>query len=273
MKLKSITSSANIIIKEAARLKRKKNRQSRRLFLAEGEDLLEAAVTNGVTPRQVFVLDGAEEAVLELLEEAPHKDDAAVYSVSTQVMDKLSSMGGNCRVVASFDFRDTGLSWTRDEAPGNNYVFLAGLSDPGNVGAIIRSAAALGAAGVIVSPETADPYGPRAVQASMGAVFTIPLLQGYESVPSLFYWASEQGLATVAADHRDGEVAWECDLAAGFMLVMGAERTGLPEDILQRADLTVRIPQRAGTDSLNVAMAATAILYESARQRAHSSGA
>lgn len=266
MKPRSITSTANTTVKDAARLKRKKHRHSRRRFLAEGEDLLEAAIHSGIVPRQVFVLDGAPGAN-DLLEKVAVHPGTAVYLVNSQVMGKLSNMGGNSRVVAEFDLLDTDLPPAGQGVADGVYIYLAGLADPGNVGAIIRSAAALGGAGVIFSPDTADPYGPRSVQATMGSIFSLPLYHDTAGIPALLYWAADHGLTPVAADHRWGKAAWECDLTAGLLLMMGAERAGLPDGLREHAAFSVKVPQRADIDSLNVAMAATAILYEAARQR------
>lgn len=267
MKPRSITSAANNTVKDTARLKRKKHRWANRRFLAEGEDLLEAAVNDGHRPRQVFAL---EEAVDPAALPGKLVDDpeVEVIAASEAVIGKLSSMGGNSRLVAVFDFLDVPLPGGRDQAGSGMFVYLAGLSDPGNVGALLRSAAALGAEGVILAEDTADPYSPKAVHASSGSIFSIRIHYCPEGIPTLLYWAADLDLQLVGTDQRDGVPAWEADLTGGILLLMGAERCGLPAGLREHAAAFVRVPQEAGIESMNVAMAGTALLYEAARQRA-----
>jgi TrmH family RNA methyltransferase len=133
-------------------------------------------------------------------------------------------------------------------------VYLHGVHDPGNVGTILRSAEAFGAASVAIGPGTADPFGPKAVRASMGAVFTVPLARvaTIDQLPA----------PTVALDADAGDLLDTLALHRVTLLI-GAERDGLPEDVIAHADHAARIP--IATHSLNAAMAATVALYEVSR--------
>ena len=248
------------------RLKRKKHRHSRRLFLAEGEDLLDAAMSSGARPRQVFMLEGAK-ASIGLPEVAQDDREIEIFLVSEPVINKLTSLGGNARIAAVFDFVDSDLPQLQPLRDKVFYIYLAGIADPGNIGSLIRSAAALGADGIIMSDDSADPYGPKAVQASMGSIFKIPLHRCSSSCDVLLDWAARLGLAPVATDNRTGASPWDVDLKGNILLMLGAERAGLPAELKQSAALTVMIPQHRGTESLNVAMAGTVLLYEALRQR------
>jgi TrmH family RNA methyltransferase len=135
-------------------------------------------------------------------------------------------------------------------------VVLAGVSDPGNAGTVIRSAAAAGAAGVLVTPGSVDPTNPKVVRASAGALFALPVA----TVEDL----STLGLTTVGAV-AGGLSPDEVDLSGPVALVLGGEAAGLPEDEL--FDTEVALPLGGGVESLNVAMAATVLLYEARRQR------
>jgi TrmH family RNA methyltransferase len=135
-------------------------------------------------------------------------------------------------------------------------VVLAGVSDPGNAGTVIRSAAAAGAAGVLVTPGSVDPTNPKVVRASAGAIFALPVA----TVEDL----STLGLTTVGAV-AGGLSPDEVDLSGPVALVLGGEAAGLPEDEL--FDTEVALPLGGGVESLNVAMAATVLLYEARRQR------
>jgi RNA methyltransferase, TrmH family len=130
------------------------------------------------------------------------------------------------------------------------------VADPGNVGTLVRSAAVFGA-GVALSHGCADPTGPKALRASMGALFEVPL-SGFD----------EPSGTRVALVPRGGAPLPELELAGEVVFVLGAEREGLPDDVLARCDVQASIPQAAGAESLNVAMAGTIALYELSRRRA-----
>lgn len=152
-------------------------------------------------------------------------------------------------------------------------LVLAGVGDPGNVGTLLRSATAAGAAAVVVGPGTADPFGPKAIRSSAGAGFTIPVLAGEpaEAVTTcvgagLVSVAAVAPHGSATADAGSGSIPYDqADLAGPCVLVLGAETAGVPEGL--DIDLEVRIPHQGDAESLNVAMAGTVLLFEAARQR------
>ncbi len=133
-------------------------------------------------------------------------------------------------------------------------VALWRVADPGNVGTLIRSADAFGA-GVALSPGCADPTGPKALRASMGALFRVPLAQ-----------FDEPGGTRIALVPRDGTPLPTLELNGEVVFVLGAERLGLPAEVVERCELRASIPQVGNTESLNVAMAGTIALYERSRR-------
>jgi TrmH family RNA methyltransferase len=146
----------------------------------------------------------------------------------------------------------------RDDLPrGVRPVTLAlwRVGDPGNVGTVLRAADAFGA-GVALSEGCADPTGPKAVRASMGSLFRVPL-SGFDEPPGKRVALAPSGGIPLPELQLDGDV----------VLVLGAEREGLPADVLERCEQRVSIPQPGGGDSLNVAMAGSIALYELARRR------
>jgi RNA methyltransferase, TrmH family len=160
----------------------------------------------------------------------------------------VSTLGHPPRVVAVF---------RRDDLPrGVRPVTLAlwQVGDPGNVGTLLRAADAFGA-GVALSDGCADPTGPKAVRASMGSIFRVPL-SGFEEAPG----------KRVALVPSGGTALPELQLEGDVVLVLGAERDGLPADVLDRCEERASIPQPGGGDSLNVAMAGAIALYELARR-------
>jgi RNA methyltransferase, TrmH family len=156
-------------------------------------------------------------------------------------------------------------------------VVLAGVQDPGNVGTIIRTAAAFGATGAVTSASgqsgTASPFSPKALRASAGAALHLPILAGM-SLPILLTQLRVANVRTLASCvHESPEreqrllFPWEVDWCEPVALLVGNEGTGLPEEVERSADARIRIPMAHGVDSLNAAAAAAVLFYEAARQR------
>lgn len=221
-----ITSPDNQQLKQIRKLQRKKERDETGLFAAEGEDLVEAAEAAGWEP-EVLLRSGVD--------------------VEPALLDRASALGSGTRVVGVYRQR-----WS--DPGGRVSVYLHGVRDPGNVGAVLRSAHALCDGPVVLGPGCADPFSPKAVRASMGSIFARP--PGRAAIGDLegFVLALEAGAAAALA-----EVAVEAPL----VLCVGAERAGLPAELAEAADATASIPLRPdGPDSLNAAMAATVALYD-----------
>jgi len=169
-------------------------------------------------------------------------------TVAPELLAEVSSLAHPPRVVGVY---------RRDDLPrGVRPATLAlwHVADPGNVGTLLRSADAFGA-GVALSPGCADPTGPKALRASMGALFRVPL-SGFDAPEG----------RRIALVPRGGTPLPELDLSGDLFFVLGAEREGLPKDVLERCDESASIPQHGDAESLNVAMAGTVALYELARR-------
>jgi TrmH family RNA methyltransferase len=228
----TITSSHNRKLKEIRKLRmRKRWRERAGRFVAEGEDLLEAADAAGWSAVERYCAAGSG---LEGVEVEP------------ELLASASGIASGTRALAVYEER-----W-QAEPVGPLCVYLHGVQDPGNVGAVLRSAQAFGASCVVLGNASADPFSPKAVRASMGAIFAVPVARAadLDRLPG-------RKLALVP-----GEGGALADVAAAdaFTLMVGAERDGLPEEAVRGADEVVHIPIE--TDSLNAAMAATVALYE-----------
>lgn len=237
--MSEIASQQNPRLKAVRRLHSKRERARRGAFLAEGEDLLAAAARAGRP-----VLEGYRLAGCGLGGEDFH-------DVQGDALASASTLGSSTRVLAVYEQR-----W--GPAVGPLCVYLHGVTDPGNVGTVLRSAAAFGAACVALGPGCADPHGPKAVRASMGAIFEIPLarVSFAEELPG--------ELIALAAGHGE-ELSGPADLSArDLTLLVGSERHGLPAEILAACDRVAHIP--IASESLNAAMAATVALYEMTRR-------
>jgi TrmH family RNA methyltransferase len=230
----TITSSQNQKLKEIRKLgQRRRWRERSGHFVAEGEDLLAAADAAGWVAVERFCAAGSGLGGTE---------------VEPSLLQAASGLGSGTRALAVYEER-----WTA-AAAGPLCVYLHGVQDPGNVGAILRSAEAFGAASVALGSGTADPFGPKAVRASMGAVFGVPLARvgNVNELPGRrIALVADRGpaLAELALDD--------------VTLLIGAEREGLPDELVAAADEVARIPIQ--THSLNAAMAATVALYEATR--------
>src|SRR4051812_47585916 len=231
----TITSPNNDQLKEIRKLAGRKWRDKLREFVAEGEDLLAAAEAAGWEPLSTLVAEGSG---LSGDEVAPH------------LLAQVSQLGSGTRALGVYDQR-----WA--PAPvGPLCLALWGVNDPGNVGTALRGALAFGAASVALGPGTADPYGHKAVRASMGALFSVPVAR--------VRTVAELPGRTVALVAHGGE---PLDQVSGEVtLVVGAEREGLPGKVVAACDATATIPVAA--ESLNAAMAATVALYECNRRMA-----
>ena len=236
----TITSPHNEQLKEVRKLAGRKWRDKLRLFVAEGEDLIEAAARAGWAPEALYAADGSG---LEGVPVAPH------------VLATVSQLGSGTRALGVY-----GQRWA--EAPtGPVCLALWGVNDPGNVGTALRSALAFGAGSVALGPGSADPYGPKAVRASMGALFEVPVAR-VRTVAEL------PGSKIALAAHRGSDLAIQQtgNRNAGMQdltpvtVVVGAEREGLPEAVVAACDDVAHIPIRS--ESLNAGMAATVALYE-----------
>jgi len=219
-----ITSPHNATLKDIRRLQRRRDER----FVAEGEDLLAAAAAAGWP------------ALVEL---------RAGVDVEPELLDRVSVLGSGTRALAVYEQR-----WGAPAGP--LCVALWGVHDPGNVGTVVRSALAFGASSVALGPQTADPFSPKAVRASMGAIFSVPVARARDvgGLPG-----EKVALVARAGEPLTGPPAGD------VTLVVGGERAGLPDDVVAACDRVAHIP--IAGDSLNAAMAASVALYELTRLR------
>jgi TrmH family RNA methyltransferase len=220
--------------------------------VVEGEDLVEAALAAGIVPVAALV-DG--ERRIPPLERALEAIGCEVLVCDPEVLAWASTLAHHARVAIVVE-RSALPALEPAAAASRVGVRLHGVADPGNVGTLIRSADVLGPAHVVLGEGTADPLAPKAVRASMGALFRVPL------VPLADAPASRR----IALDARAATPLWDVDLAAPVAFELGGERTGLPDSIVRAAETSAAIPLAPGGESLNVAMAGAIALYELRRR-------
>ena len=236
----TITSPTNKHLTEIRKLARAATRARTGRFVVEGEDLYEAAHAARISPLYVLCAQGHEAA-----------RDAGWLEVAPALLAEVSALGSSSRVIGVYEQR-----WSAPVGPLT--VALWGVGDPGNVGTIIRAAHAFGASCVALGPRSADPYGPKAVRASMGAIFGTALARfaSVAELPGRVVGMAAGGGPPIRGP-LDGEIT----------LLIGGERDGLPTEVREECAELRSIPQVAG-DSLNAAMAATVALYEATRMAA-----
>jgi RNA methyltransferase, TrmH family len=236
-----ITSTANPRLKLVRKLAARRQRDKLGLFVCEGEDLVAAGLDAGLDPVEAL-LDAERPALADRLLRGE--------AVSSELMAEISALPHPPRVIAVF--RRADLPHGLDAAVG---LALWHVGDPGNVGTLLRTADAFGPAFVALSSGCADPTSPKALRASMGAVFRVPT-GAFEDAPRPHIGLVARGGADLSRLEVDGRATF----------VLGAEREGLSDEVARSCDELVSIPLADGAESLNVAVAGAIALYEFRRR-------
>src|SRR5690349_11653062 len=186
-----------------------------------------------------------------------------VARVTDELFGRLSDREGPTGLAAIVRGRLLPLS-ELPAGPRSVFVALHEIGNPGNLGTIIRTANAAGAAGVVLVGPATDPFDPAAVKASMGALFSTPVVRA-ETMAEFFAWAAYCGVTVVTTSARAQTSFWDAAYTRPLAFLLGAEGAGLPSDVLAAGDLQVRIPMTGTAESLNLAVAAGLLLYQARR--------
>jgi RNA methyltransferase, TrmH family len=259
-----ITSPSNKRVVKAVRLKKRALREKERRFLVEGAQGVAEAVASGVPVHEVFHAPGTAERLDPVLERA-RAAGITVHAVSDEVMARLTSTVTPQGIVAVADFVDVPID--RLPAEPSSVAVLVEVRDPGNAGTILRSADAAGTDAVVFTPASVDVYNEKAVRATAGSLFHVPVVREAPLADAMEALRS-RGLAVVAASARGDTSIYETDLSRPTAVLFGNEAHGLPPEVEAAADGTVRVPISGRAESLNLAAASALILFEIARQRA-----
>lgn len=263
-----LTSLTNPKVKDAVRLRNRRERDHTGQFLIEGYRELLRASESGMAMDQLFIcpelfLGENEEALINTIEELG-AGQCQVMTCTPAVFEKLS-----------YRDRPDGLLATAAQLPCHLdrlpcppapfYLVAEAVEKPGNLGTILRSSDAAGVTGVIVCDRCTDLHNPNVVRASVGTLFTVPVAEA--SSQETLDWLREQKVRILAATPDAEEEYTDADLTGPLAVLMGTEQLGLSDFWMEQADLQVRIPMMGQADSLNVATATTVILFEALRQR------
>ena len=269
--METIASRHNAVVKTFRGLARRRSDIEGHVLL-EGEHLVSEALRAGVQVTTAALasrvltrgLDTDEHSVGRLADRlAGH--GARVLSVSESVMAAMSPVQTPSGIVAIAEIAPPPLERVMEGAVPL-VAILAGVQDPGNLGAVIRTAEAAGATGLVACPPSADPYSWKALRGAMGSTFRLPVPSRVALHDALLA-ARRRGLTIAAAVPRGGTPMHQFDFRRPLALMLGGEGAGLSATELDHADVRVTIPMRPPVESLNVAVSAALILYEAFRQR------
>lgn len=254
----AITSAANPLVKRIRSLADRRGRRRAGAFVVEGVQPVWRAVEAGWEIETLLVVPSRlAEAGADMV--ATQRDAGTrVVELAEQLAVRLTDRDAPPALFAVVKARDTPLP---SPSPDALFVALHRVGNPGNLGTILRTADAVGAAGVILVGETADEYAPAAVKASMGSLFAMPVAR-VPDADALFDWAGSAGVNVVATSGYAESEHWSTGYRTPLAVLLGSEGDGLPEDVIERADRTVRIPMVGTPESLNLAVAAALMLYE-----------
>lgn len=262
--MQTISSKENRIIKEAASLFEKKYRDELGLFLLEGPNIVKEAMEEGGRVRFIFTLAGSSSEEVQEIAALAEEKNLAVYELSSEAFAKVTQTNSPQDIVAVMEKRQM----TEDEffklVQNGNVVVLDRLQDPGNVGTIIRTAEALGFKGLAVIKGTADVYQPKVVRAAAGSMLRFPII----------FFEDEDTLTAVFKNHgkklyttaMQAKSVYDADIKENSCIVIGNEGNGVSKKLLENSE-TLSIPMEGKTESLNAAISASIIMYESLRQR------
>lgn len=257
---KHISGFSNPTVKYLRALRDKKHRKRSGQFLVEGLRLLEDARVCGHIPRQLVMAEGRDaHALINRLENAVAEAGGEIITTTPDILSKITGKSNAQSVVGVFDEFDTSLAHL-DQSAAPIWLVAQDLRDPGNLGTMLRTGDAVGAGGLILIDDCADPFSAEAVRASMGAVFTQGLAQArWEDFAA---WLRGGPGQLVAASLRDAVPYHGAPYAAPCFVLVGNESQGLPEAYEAECDLRVTMPMRGRADSLNAAVAGAVLAYE-----------
>lgn len=261
-----IESAANPFIKRIRALEQRKGREEHGAFFVEGIQPVWQAVEAGAAIETLVVAP-------ELLTSAParamvEQQRAAgmpVVEVSAAVYARLATRENPSGLGAVIRIMRQGID-ALTVAPASLVVALHEIGNPGNLGTIVRTVDAVGGNGIVLIGDTTDPYHPSAVKASVGTLFRLPVVHAAR-IDDVLAWCTAHEVAVVTTSARAARDHWDVAYPAPALVLFGNEGRGLPQEVVRRGNLSVRIPMHGGASSLNLAVAAGVLLYEMLRQR------
>src|SRR5436190_1147526 len=265
---RQITAFSNPLVKQARGLRDRKNRRAEGLFLAEGLRILTEAREAGILPQRLF-FSHVSHPLLEALIAETEKAGGEAIETGADILHKISGKDNPQAVLGIYRQFDTGLEGI-DRGAAPLWIVAQALRDPGNLGTILRTGDAVGAGGLILIDDCADPFSVEAVRASMGALFTQQIATArWDEFIGWLRAGEGQLVGTSLKASVDYRLP---NYKAPTFLLIGNEAQGLPAAYEDECDIRVKIPMMGKADSLNAAMATVVMAYEVLRQRLPANG-
>jgi len=266
MPVRVVESNQNARLKELRKALNAPGRGAQALVGIEGPKLLEEALRAGLRVRTIFVAQGPDRASERLLDKLQVGRDVEILELPKKLLDQALATETPQSIAALVE----PPNWSWPHVLNQNQkktliLVLAGIQDPGNLGTILRSAEAFGATGVVSLPGTVNAWNPKAVRASAGSVFRVPVLA--TSVEECIKRLRAEGVKLLATTAKGTKPADLAELNGPVALVIGNEGSGVPAHLIAKADATIAVPCPGPVESLNAAVAASVLLYEASRQR------
>lgn len=260
-----ISSRDNRFVKFLRSLSEPKGRKKEQAYIIEGFKMVEEALRIPGAVSHVIATPTLLRHNAESIIEMAASQSVKLTWITDRILDVVSETRTPQPVIAVVRMKEHTETEILKPDPGL-FIIAHWIQDPGNIGTIIRSSEAVGASGVVITHGTVDPYGPKAVRASMGSILRLPIIR-IDDLSRFLERCTESGFQTVGLAISGKIAHFELDLTRPTALIVGSEGLGLPEDIMQNVRYISRIPMFKGIDSLNVATAASVVLYEAYRQR------
>jgi TrmH family RNA methyltransferase len=263
---KEIISAQNSRVKEWALLLERRGRDKQGKYIIEGTHLVEEALKAKVPVESIlYRIDKGKSKHLEELSEGL---EIEWIGVSQAVLEKCSDTQTPQGMIAIIQKQKLHIDVLLDSGAGDKadlIVVIDGVQDPGNLGTIIRSADAVGANGVVLGAGTVDLYNPKTIRSTMGSLFHMPIIEA--DLKEVLPTARAKGVSVVTTSLQASQSCYEVDFRKPTWLIMGNEAKGVSEEAAAHSDVKIIIPMQGQAESLNVAMAATVLLFEASRQR------
>lgn len=251
-----VTSASNPKIKRLVALRDRQERDREGVFVVEGLREIERAISAGIPALEIYYDP-------DRFPSPPHHAPIEV-SVAPEALDRASYRARSQGLLAVFARFDATLNNLATK-PNPLYLLAESIEKPGNLGALLRTADAVGASGLIITDTSTDPFNPNVIRSSTGTLFSVPL--AIANLEDTVTWLHSRDIEILAADPIGGEPLWDADLTRPCALLVGSEAGGLSEEARSMADSLVTIPMQGTADSLNVAVSMAILAYEALRQR------
>ncbi|EKQ56908.1 MULTISPECIES: RNA methyltransferase [unclassified Clostridium] len=255
-----IESKENNLFKNTKKLKERKNRNKSNKYIIEGFRLVQEAFKAKVHIDYLIITEDAKEKIEQYLLDYIVNDDIKIYRMSDNLFKELISTENPQGILAVINMNNMKL-----KAYGDFYLLCDKLQDPGNLGTIIRTAHAAGVQGIILTKGTVDIYNEKTIRSTMGSIFYVPIHYDDENL-SLVNELKGKGFNLVVTSLDTNKNFFQADLRGKVLLTVGNEGNGVSGEVLAMADTKVKIPMPGNAESLNVAIAASVIMYEKVRQ-------